>query len=234
MTQNPSKRMAAFFRRIVFFLVLLTVQAAHGGELTFTFIGNMAFHITDGKTTLLSDFPYTSGAYGYMEYDMDAVPKLKKGVSLITHFHGDHWNARLFEEMKHKVIAPPGVTKNLKPKRVVPFNKDSISYRDILVEPIEMPHKLAPEHFSYLVTWHGMRLYFTGDTETPADILKQKNIDVMFISPWLIRTIERQNLSLDTKHLVVYHQKIGEKFPPFQDYKRMKQGSSFSIHFEEN
>ena len=54
----------------------------------------------------------------------------------------------------------------------------------------------------------------------------------MFISPWLIRTIERQDLVLDTKVLVVYHQKIGEEFPPFQDYKRMKQGESFTMDFE--
>jgi L-ascorbate metabolism protein UlaG (beta-lactamase superfamily) len=202
--------------------VLSAVQVAHGGELTFTFIGNMAFHITDGKTTLVSDFPYTSGAYGYMEYDMGSVPKIKNGVSLITHFHGDHWNARLFKDMKHKVIAPPGVTKNLDSKRVVPFKSDLIAFRDIEVQPIEMPHNLAPEHYSYLVTWHGLRLYFTGE----------KDIDVMFISPWLIRTIERQNLTLDTKHLVVYHQKIGEKFPPFQNYKRMKQGESFKVEFK--
>ena len=37
-------------------LVLLS-GAAGAGELTVTFIGNMAFHITDGETTLLSDFP---------------------------------------------------------------------------------------------------------------------------------------------------------------------------------
>jgi len=109
-----------------------------------------------------------------------------------------------------------------------------MEYKGISVEAIEMPHKLAPEHYSYLVTWHGLRIYFTGDTETPADILKQKDIDIMFVSPWLIRTIERQDLVLDTKYLVMYHQKIGEEVVPYQDYKRMKQGTSFSVAYPED
>ena len=216
-------------------VLLLVGIAAQAGELTVTFIGNMAFHITDGKTTLLSDFPYGSGAYGYMEYDMAEVPKVKDGLSLITHFHSDHWNTRLFRDMKHKIIAPPGITKRIEENRVILFSKDTpMRYKDIQVEAIEMPHNLAPEHFSYLVTWHGLRLYFTGDTETPADILKQKGIDIMFVSPWLIRTIERQDLVLDTKHLVMYHQRVGEEVVPYQDYKRMEQGTSFSVEYPED
>lgn len=46
------------------FFLLAATAAAPAGELKFTFIGNMAFHVTDGKTTLVSDFPYRSGAFG--------------------------------------------------------------------------------------------------------------------------------------------------------------------------
>ena len=213
--------------------LLLTAGVAVAGELTVTFIGNMAFHITDGETTLLSDFPYRSGAYGYMEYDMDEVPPIKNGVSLITHSHGDHWYKDQFAKMDVSVIGPTSVTNRVDTKKVVPFDADEpMIFRDIEVQAIEMPHNLSPQHFSYLVTWHGLRLYFPGDTETPADMLQRKEIDIMFISPWLIRTIELQDLTLDTKVLVVYHQKIGEEFPPFEDYKRMKQGESFKMDFE--
>lgn len=222
-------------RLFIVLLLVLFAPAVNAGELVFTFIGNMAFHISDGETTLLSDFPYTSGVYGYMEYEMDNVPPIVNSLSLITHFHSDHWNAKLFEAMEHRIVAPSGVTKTLPPDRVVPFQKEgTITFRDIQIEPIEMPHKLAPEHFSYLVTWHGKRLYFPGDTETPLDILKQIDIDVMFVSPWLIRTMERQDLALDCEILVVYHQKIGEKIPHFQNYKRMKEGESFSVTFEDD
>ena len=34
----------------------------------------MAFHITDGTTVLVSDFPYESGAFGYMKWKASAVP----------------------------------------------------------------------------------------------------------------------------------------------------------------
>ncbi|MDK1021571.1 MAG: MBL fold metallo-hydrolase [Candidatus Hydrogenedentes bacterium] len=213
-------------------LILLT-GAAGAGELTVTFIGNSAFHITDGETTLLSDFPYRSGAYGYMEYDMDDVPPIENGLSLVTHSHADHWDKELFAKMDLSVIGPTSVTGGVDTEKVVPFDADEpMTFRDIEVQAIEMPHSLPQQHYSYLVTWHRLRLYFTGDTETPADILQREDIDIMFISPWLIRTIERQDLTLDTKVLVVYHQKIGEEFPPFQDYKRMKQGESFTVDFE--
>ena len=218
-------------------IVLAATCEANAGELKITFIGNMAFHITDGETTLLSDFPYTSGAYGYMDYDAEAVPEIKDGLHLITHFHGDHWNVRLFRatEQKTKIIAPPGITARLEPDRVIPFSPtEPMNYKGIAVQAIEMPHNLAPEHFSYLVTWHGKRLYFIGDTETPEDILKQKNLDVSFISPWVIRTVERQNLTLDTKELVMYHQKVGEEVVPFQNYRRMQQGESFVVPYDDN
>ena len=37
------------------------------------FIGNAAFELTDGRTTLLVDFPYESGTGGFMAYDSGAV-----------------------------------------------------------------------------------------------------------------------------------------------------------------
>ena len=228
-------RKADVLRRSILFLAVqfLVTGAAGAAELTVTFIGNMAFHITDGETTLLSDFPYRSGAYGYMEYDMADVPPIKNGLSLITHSHGDHWYRDRFEKMDLSIIGPTGITNRLDPERVVPFSEEEpMTFRDIDVQAIEMPHGLSPQHYSYLVTWHGLRFYFPGDTETPADMLQRKDIDIMFISPWLIRTIERQDLTLDTKVLVVYHQKIGEEFPPFQNYERMKQGESFTMEFE--
>ncbi|MFP6583002.1 MAG: MBL fold metallo-hydrolase [Candidatus Hydrogenedentota bacterium] len=224
-----------YIRNIAFFaLLVLVAPLATAGELTVTFIGNMAFYISDGETTLLSDFPYLSGAYGYMEFEMEDVPEIKNGLSLITHFHSDHWHKKTFETMDVSIIAPTKITERLDKKRVIPWDeKKPMEYRGIQVEAISMPHNLAPQHFSYLVTWHGLRLYFPGDTETPADLLQCKDIDIMFISPWLIRTIERQNLVLDTKNLVMYHQKIGEEVVPFQNYKRMKQGATFTVEFEE-
>ena len=224
--------------RITLFAGLLLAVAspvAPGGELTVTFIGNMAFHITDGETALLSDFPYQSGAFGYMKYEMADVPPIKDGLSLITHWHTDHWSLPLFAAMDTKLIAPDDVVAKIDDAaRVIKIAPGApAAFRGMTIEAAKTIHRLAPSHYSYIVTWHGKRLYFTGDTESPEYILDAKNIDVMFLSPWLIRTIERQKLSLDAKTLVVYHQKETEEIPPFQDYKRMKQGESFTVAFED-
>lgn len=216
-------------------MIVLTVwaaAAAAAGELKITFIGNEAFHITDGKTTLLSDFPYKSGAFGYMKYELEQVPPIVDGVCLITHFHTDHFDRSVFEGHDWSIIAPPGVLKGLTTQRKIPI-RPVLTFKDLTIQSDPTPHKFAPEHYSYLVSWHGKRLYFVGDTETPAYILPLKNIDVLFITPWLIRTIERQDLRLDAKTLVVYHQKTTEAIPPFQDYRRMAQGESFTIQFDD-
>src|SRR5262249_49535291 len=64
--------------------------------LTARFIGNMAFAITDGKTTLYSDYPYEPGAFGYMSYDFAKEPKAADCLCLITHGHRDHFDPALF------------------------------------------------------------------------------------------------------------------------------------------
>ena len=47
------------------------------------------------------------------------------------------------------------------------------------------------DHASYLVTWHGLRLYFTGDTDSVDQLLAMKDLDYAFVSPWLIGSRRR-------------------------------------------
>ena len=214
--------------------LLALVSAVPAGQLEFQFIGNMAFHISDGETTLLSDFPYRSGAFGYMEWKIGDVKPIRGGVALFTHFHADHFDSPRVEAMDLEVIGPPEMLENLRvTSKHAAADNQTLEVRDIKIQSFATPHRFSPEHFSYLVTWHGLRLYFPGDTESPAHMLQMKDIDVMFISPWLIRTLERQDLRLDTKVLVVYHQKVGEEIPPYQDFKRPGQGDTFRIEYEE-
>ncbi|MCI0415294.1 hypothetical protein L0222_21180, partial [bacterium] len=60
------------FKIIGFFLIVFSGLVG-AEELEFRFIGNMAFAISDGKVTLYTDFPYESGAFGYMKYDLKDV-----------------------------------------------------------------------------------------------------------------------------------------------------------------
>ena len=66
--------------------------------LSATVIGNMAFHITDGTAALITDFPYESGAFGYMKWSRDHVPVGQGPLCLVTHSHRDHFLPRLASE----------------------------------------------------------------------------------------------------------------------------------------
>jgi L-ascorbate metabolism protein UlaG (beta-lactamase superfamily) len=181
--------------------------------LTARFIGNMAFAITDGRTTLFTDFPYEPGAFGYMTYDFASVPKpatAGDALCLITHGHRDHFDPELFSKMPAgtKIIAPPTLAATLPADRVLPFS-GRIAYRDITVEPVRTRHGDI-EHFSYLVTWHGRRLYFTGDTDRYDDLVARHGLDDAFVSPWLLAAIVKHGKSIDARRVIVYHHKPDE------------------------
>jgi len=184
-------------------------------RLTARFIGNMAFAITDGTATLYTDFPYESGASGYMRYDFASVPKAKNSLCLITHGHLDHFDPSLFAKMEAKVIAPPTLAATLPADRVIPFAARML-WQDLVIDPRKTPHGTI-DHCSYLVTWRGLRLYFTGDTDSAEALLAAKNLDYAFVSPWLLEKVGRQNASIDARHVIVYHHRTDEKVDPVQN-----------------
>jgi L-ascorbate metabolism protein UlaG (beta-lactamase superfamily) len=217
---------------IQFLFILLISELSFADNLTFQFIGNMAFSISDGKTVLYSDFPYESGAFDYMKYDLKSVKLLDDGVSLITHAHRDHWASELFQPLKLKVIGPPEVLKGVDPSRIIPFAKE-ITYKGIQIRPFSTPHANIT-HYSYLVTWHGIKMYFTGDTEELKTLLEMKNLDVAFISPWLARSVSKNKQNVDAKKIVIYHHEDGEKVDPPVNGIVPKQGQIFEIPFRES
>jgi hypothetical protein len=207
--------------------LLPAVSGAGTAELRFTFIGNMAFAITDGTTTLYTDFPYQSGYHGYMTYDFDAVPKASEALCLVTHGHPDHFDAGLFARMNAKLIAPRSVEAQVPADRVIPLAR-KMTYRDIEIEAFPTKHHTM-EHYSYLVTWHGRRLYFTGDTDTTDQLLAMRDLDVAFVSPWLMELVAEKKGRVDARRLVCYHQTSDEKVPAFQDRLVLKQGGEFVL-----
>ena len=173
------------------------------------FIGNMAFAITDGTVTLMSDFPYQSGYSVYMEYDAREIRSATEPtLSLITHPHRDHWEPALFARTGWKVAGPADVTASVDASRVVPLTRTG-AFGPINIEAIETPHA-SIGHFSYIVTWHGRRLYFSGDTESPASLLASRNLDVAFVSPWQYNAALRQG-RIDAKRVVIYHHQQNER-----------------------
>lgn len=187
-----------------------TSGAQAPAELRARFIGNMAFAITDGETTLFTDFPYRSGAFGYMRYDLAAVEIPRGAITLVTHEHADHWDPELFRGTGLRVIAHPAITSELPPDSVLSW-QPAMRLGEIEVTPVRSPHTEA--HSSYLVRWHGRRLYFTGDTESTSELLAQRGLDVAFVSPWLVRAVIDSGARIDAELVVVYHHTASERLP---------------------
>ena len=208
-------------------LALTSISAAEPGSLSFRFIGNMAYAISDGKTTLYTDFPYQSGYADYMTYDFEAVPKTTGSLCLITHGHLDHFDPSLFPRMDCALIAPADVVAKVKTDRAIPF-APLMTYRDIRIEAVETPHA-GIGHSSYLVTWNGLRLYFTGDTESTERLLAMKNLDAALVSPWLLNAVAEQKARIDSRNVIVYHQRPTGTVPDIQKRRLPKQGETFTL-----
>ena len=190
--------------------VVLTAQPS----LDARFIGNMAWSITDGSFTLMSDFPYDSGSVnGYMTYD--AATELRSPtrdtLALITHRHGDHWSPSLFPKTGWMLVGPRDVVATMPQDRVVPASPRFL-YGPLRIDAIETPHANIG-HYSYVVTWHGRRLYFSGDTESPAHLIALRDLDVAFVSPWLYRAVIKAGGRVDAKRVVIYHHEPQEQVP---------------------
>ncbi len=187
---------------------LLAAQDAPAEPLSARFLGNEAFEITDGTTTLLTDFPYQSGAFGYMEYDRRELGERKDSLCLITHAHADHFDASLAAKVGCKVFGPPSVLAKV-PKDSALAADTTLRFGDFTITPIRTDHGAEP-HFSYLVESSGLRLYFTGDTEQTSELATQGRLDVLFISPWLLKSAPASGDLPSAARIVVYHHQAGK------------------------
>ncbi len=200
--------------------------AAPPVSLQATFIGNMSFHITDGETSLLTDFPYQSGYSGYQRWDASLVPPTRNALCLITHNHRDHFARELFQPMDARVLGPADVSRGFEARALAMAPK--VAYRDLAVEPIRTPHANL-EHYSYVVSWKGRRLFFSGDTEDPTALLAARDLDVAFVSPWLLARARNAGGRIDARRVVVYHQQDGEDVPEGFGRVLLKQGETLSL-----
>lgn len=133
---------------------------------------------------------------------------------MITHRHGDHWERSLWEKTTWQVAGPVDVLANVTAARIVPLSAGA-TFGTVQIEPIETPHA-SIGHYSYVLTWHGRRLYFSGDTDSVDHLAALKNLDVAFISPWLYRSALKRNVRIDARRIVIYHHESGETVPECQ------------------
>lgn len=176
------------------------------------FIGQMAFAISDGAVAVITDFPYQTGYAGAPSFDeRELRAHTQPTLALITHKHLDHWEPGLFARTNWKVLGPADATGTIAAGRVVP-PAARVTFGPAVIELLETPHARIG-HYSYVVTWHGRRLYFSGDTESIDSLSAAKNLDVAFVSPWLHQSMIRSGRRIDAKRVVIYHHRIGQQVP---------------------
>jgi pimeloyl-ACP methyl ester carboxylesterase/L-ascorbate metabolism protein UlaG (beta-lactamase superfamily) len=178
--------------------------------LSLTLLGNAAVYITDGRLTLVTDFPYQSGAFGYMTYSQSQAKAFRNVVALITHRHLDHVEIETLKQLSWRVIGPREVTEQLASSAASPVDAASAIDPALRIQAMATPHANV-EHSSYVVKWHGRRFYFSGDTEDPASVLNQQGLDIAFVSPWMYQAIRSRSARIDAARVVIYHHTTGER-----------------------
>jgi Beta-lactamase superfamily domain len=208
-------------------LFLASAVPSRAETLRARFLGNEAFEIGDGQTTLLTDFPYRSGAFGYMEYDPGELRKRPRSICLITHAHADHFEPSLAERIGCRVVGPPSVVLRVPREKAVAADR-TVRLFGLAITPVRTAHGHV-EHLSYLVEWKGLRLYFAGDTESAAELRRHGSLDALFVSPWLLQSALSADALPGSARVIVYHHRVGERVSPCPKCVVPRQGQILEI-----
>jgi L-ascorbate metabolism protein UlaG (beta-lactamase superfamily) len=186
------------------FVLISSLGFSQTKEIQFEFIGNCGFHMTDGKTDFYIDFPYKSGAYGYMEFNEAELDSIKSNsIFIFTHKHADHYSKKnLKKVMKIKKGKAFGVS------NIAELEKLSESIDNFEIQAFKTKHTFfgVPfRHYSYLITWHGKRIFISGDTPNPETIGNMQHIDLAFVPYWLLNNATEQGIKVDAKMFAIYH-----------------------------
>lgn len=182
---------------IIAIVVISNSGFTQSNEIKIKFIGNAGLHLTDGKTDLYVDFPYKSGAHKYMEYKKSELDSIKdNSIFLFTHRHADHYSKKLL--------------RNLNGEKYGNWNADELkklndSIQDFSIDAYKTSHKFTFKHYSYLITWHGKKIYINGDTGDVEPLSKIKNVDWAFVPYWILLNAKEDNIKIDSKNIGVYH-----------------------------
>jgi L-ascorbate metabolism protein UlaG (beta-lactamase superfamily) len=200
-------------------------------DIQIKFIGNCGLYLTDGKSNLYVDFPYKSGAYNYMKYDSTEIENIRENsIFLFTHRHADHYSKKILKQLKSKHKGK--VFGNWNTNR---FDKLNSSIDDFNIETFKTKHRFTFKHYSYLITWHGKKIYLSGDTESAESIATIKEINWAFVPIWIISDAKAKNLAINADKIGIYHLYPNEKVTnskPEKYFILNKQGEVIKIPFK--
>jgi L-ascorbate metabolism protein UlaG (beta-lactamase superfamily) len=190
---------------ISIFVSILNFANAQPKEIKIRFIANAGLHITDGKSNIYLDFPYKSGFWIYSKYDKSEIENVKdNSILLFTHKHPDHYKRKLVKRLVRKRGAKAYGPWNLKE-----LDQLNSSIRDFTIQSFKTKHRFSSKHCSYLITWHGKKIYINGDTGDVEPMSKITNMEWAFMPAWTFMNAKEQKLKIDAKMVGLYH--VGTK-----------------------
>ena len=207
--------MTNFYKKILLIVPLICISNfifCQSNEITIRFIGNCGFYMTDGEFNFYIDFPYKSGAYNYMEYDTSEIDSIKaNAIFIFTHRHADHYSKKLLKKLHGLKFDPMNISE---------LEKLGESIPDFEIKAFKTEHKIYGfpfKHYSYLIIWHGKKIYISGDTGDFDDLGKIKDLDWAFVNPWLYMNAQNEKVHINAKKIGIYHlypyQKITGEIP---------------------
>ena len=206
-------------------LLALLAQPSMDGSRTMRYIGNAGFEISDGTHTILLDFPYVSGAFGYMEFDSSELASRPGSLCLISHAHADHFDTEAIGRVGCQVAGPSEVL-DLVPAPSRLKGASPWTFESATATCVESEHGDV-EHCTFVLSWHGTTIVAAGDVESVSPLLEVIPTPDVFILPyWLADQSPVLLKAFPGVRIVLSHEEAGAKTKPCDGCERLSQGDS--------
>jgi L-ascorbate metabolism protein UlaG (beta-lactamase superfamily) len=196
---------------------------------TIRLIGNAGLEISDAKTTLLVDFPYQAGAFGYMTFPGRELASREGGVwCFSTHGHRDHFDAEAARRIGCRVGGPTDVVATM-PESHRWGEGPRFEHDDLRIDCVATPHA-SIGHCSPRIQWGAYRLYVSGDVEDASDILAADGeFDVIVLSYWLHDQVPAVRARHPRAKIVLHHRRDDEPVDVCDDCVVPRQGERIAV-----
>jgi L-ascorbate metabolism protein UlaG (beta-lactamase superfamily) len=190
-------------------IILTLLGAAPPVESIFLrFIGNAGFEITDGTNTILIDFPYESGAYGYMTFESDELHERPDSLCIFTHAHADHFSAEQLTGVGCTVAGPSAVMaqsgQSARLEGGSPWQFGSATITCIPSQHGDV------EHCSYVLNWNDKVIFVAGDVEAVEPVIRQvTEADVLILPYWVSEEVAAIQGRFPAARIILSHQEPG-------------------------
>lgn len=192
---------------------------------TLRYVGNAGFEISDGTHTVLLDFPYVSGAYGYMKFEPGELRPRPGSLCLISHAHADHFDGEAVAEVGCQVAGPAEVMGRVAESSRFP-GTSPWKFESATATCIDSDHG-GVEHCTLVLDWHGATIIVAGDVESVKPLIRSLPEPDIFVLPyWLAKEASLVQEAFPGAKIVLSHEEPGASVDACNGCLRLQQGDS--------